>query len=86
MDLRETLVMQVVFLPCSRSALGHFCVKEVDQQELWKFTSAAVVEICGQQIIKESQEILESSEFSTELRKIVCSITDLYVQTVAPVV
>jgi hypothetical protein len=75
MDLREKLVIQAVAIP-SRAA-GRFRMREVEQQDLWKFTVAAV-EIYGRQIKEELEEVLETSEFSSELRKTVSSIADSF--------
>jgi hypothetical protein len=75
MDLREKRLMQAVAIP--PRAVGRFRMKEVEQQDLWKFTLEAV-EIYGQQIKEELEMVLETSEFSTELRKTVSNIADSF--------
>jgi len=59
------------------SAQGRFRMSEAEQQDLWRFTLAAV-ELYGQQIQEEMTEILETSEFSKEIRQVVARITDSF--------
>lgn len=50
---------------------------EAEQQNLWKFTLEAV-EIYGRQMKEELTEVLETSEFSKELREAVSHTTDAF--------
>lgn len=59
------------------SAQGRFRMSEAEQQELWKFTLSAV-ELYGQQLNAEMQEVLETSEFSEEIRETVMDVTDSF--------
>jgi hypothetical protein len=74
-DLREKRLMQAVAIP--PCAVGRFRMTEVDQQDLWKFTLEAV-EIYGRKTKEELEEVLQTSEFSKELREVVYNSTDSF--------
>jgi hypothetical protein len=75
MSERDNRLALAVAIP--KRAQGRFRMSEAEQQELWKFTLSAV-ELYGQQVKAEMQEVLETSEFSKEIRETVTVVTDSF--------
>jgi hypothetical protein len=73
--MREARLLEAREIP--PQALGRFRMSEAEQQDLWHFTVKAV-EAYGAQIREELQEILETSEFSKEIRSTVERVADSF--------
>lgn len=74
-DYCEKHLIEAISIPPSYQ--GRFRMAEAELQDLWAFTLSAV-DLYGQQLKEELQEILQTSAFAEDIRQTVDRVTDTF--------